>query len=180
MKQALREELVLPSGVTAQLQGSRLRLKGPQGETEKEFRYPFIGVAIEGHKVVLTAPRRGRRERTIVGSFAAHITNMIKGVQELHAYTLKICSGHFPMSVSVSGTKFTVKNFLGESVPRTTEIMPKVTVKMNDKEIIVSSADKEAAGQTAARIEQLCRISNRDIRIFMDGIWLTDKCGKGV
>ncbi len=179
-KKSWQEELLLPPGVTAQLHGSVLKLTGAQGEIEKVFRYPFIGVLSEGNKIILTALRNGRRERTIIGSFAAHITNMIKGVQEPHTYTLKICSGHFPMSVSTSATEFTVKNFLGESVPRIADVIPHVTIKVNDKEIIVKSVDKEAAGQMAARIEQLCRITNRDIRIFMDGIWIINKCGRNV
>lgn len=116
----------------------------------------------------------------LLGSLGAHLRNAIQGVQQLHQYKLRICSGHFPMTVSLTGNEFIVKNFLGESVPRQVQLVPGVTVKINDKEILVTGPDKEKAGLMAERIEQLCRITNRDLRIFMDGLWITEKAGKPV
>lgn len=179
-KQTLREEITLPASVNAHLQDGALVLKGPKGEVSRSFAHPMVKVMVEGNKVILTSLKGTRRERTIVGSFAAHIQNSIKGVQEPHLYTLKICSGHFPMSVAVAGQEFVVKNFLGESVPRRVDLVKGVTVKIADKEITVTSPDREAAGLMAAKIESLCRITNRDLRIFMDGIWITSKCGKSI
>jgi large subunit ribosomal protein L6 len=73
-----------------------------------------------------------------------------------------------------------IKNFLGESVPRKMAIKPNVEVKIEGEEIIVSSPDKEAAGQVAGDIEQLTRIKKRDIRIFQDGCYITHKAGKEI
>jgi large subunit ribosomal protein L6 len=53
-------------------------------------------------------------------------------------------------------------------------------VKVEGDIVLVESCDKELAGQTAADIEQLTRISNRDKRIFQDGIWLTERFGKHI
>ena len=84
------------------------------------------------------------------------------------------------MNVSISGQELIIKNFLGESVPRKVTILPGADVKVNGTEIIVSGSDKEVAGQTAARIENLCRITNRDRRIFQDGCYIIEKAGKSI
>jgi len=51
-------------------------------------------------------------------------------------------------------------------------------VKIEEQIIIVESPDLELAGQTAASIEKLCKITNRDRRIFQDGIYIYEKPGK--
>ncbi len=180
MKQNIKKEIVLPAGVTARLDRSVLVIKGPQGEVRRDFHYPSLSISIIEGKIIVAAEKASKREKTIVGTFTAHIRNLVNGVQQQHVYKLKICSGHFPMTVTVAGQELLIKNFLGESVPRRIAIEPGVTVKIQDKDILVSSPDKELAGKTAAGIEQACRLTNRDLRIFMDGIWLTEKAGKAV
>lgn len=81
------------------------------------------------------------------------------------------------MNVAVSGNELVIKNFLGEAVPRRVEIMQGAEVKVNGEEITVKSCNVEIAGQTAAKIETACRITNRDRRIFQDGCYIFDKAG---
>lgn len=178
MKQDLRKEIELPDGVTAQQQDSVLLIKGPYGEVKRVFFHPRLKVSTEGNKVILTASLATRREKMIVGSFESHIKNMVQGVQEPHTYKLAICSGHFPMNIAVAGNELVIKNFLGESVPRKVVIPGGAQVKVDGKEIIITSSDKELAGQVAAKFETICRENKKDIRIFMDGLWITEKSKK--
>ncbi|HIH11927.1 TPA: 50S ribosomal protein L6 [Candidatus Woesearchaeota archaeon] len=180
MKIDLQETIELPSGVSASFQGSLLSIKGPKGEVQREFFYPRIAIVVEQGKLVISSPHATKREKTILGSFTAHIKNMVSGVQEHYVYKLKICSGHFPMSVTVAGKEFVIKNFFGETVPRKMFIPQGVKVEVAGTDIIVSGPDKEHVSQMAASIEQLCRISNRDIRTFQDGCYIVQKAGKGV
>ncbi|HIJ10983.1 TPA: 50S ribosomal protein L6 [Candidatus Woesearchaeota archaeon] len=180
MKEDLRREIVLGEGVTAQLDGRVLVVKGPKGEVSRDFRHPKISISIESGKIVLEAKKGTKREKTGIGSFESHIKNMVKGVVDPFVYTLKICSGHFPMNVAVSGQELTIKNFLGEAVPRKVQLQEGTIVKINGTDITITSPDKEKAGQTAARIESLCRITNRDRRIFQDGIYIVDKAGRAM
>ncbi|MDO8511028.1 MAG: 50S ribosomal protein L6 [Nanoarchaeota archaeon] len=180
MKDDLTREIELKSGVTVKLEGNLLKVKGQKGEISRVFLHPKITISVEQNKVVLFAPKSTKREKTLVGSFESHIMNMVKGVQEPYVYRLKICSGHFPMNVAVTGNEVVIKNFLGEAVPRRVEIMKGAEVKVVDEEIIVTSADKEVAGQTAAKIETACRITNRDRRIFQDGCYITQKGDKTI
>ncbi|MBU0470452.1 MAG: 50S ribosomal protein L6 [Nanoarchaeota archaeon] len=176
----MRLEIELKKGVTAQVEGSLLKVKGPKGEINRGFLHPKVFVLVEGSKIVLVVKQATKREKTVIGTFESHVKNMVKGVEEPFEYKLKICSGHFPMNVSVSGSELTIKNFLGESVPRKVKLMEGVIVKINGTEIVVTSPNKELAGQAAAQIESLCRITNRDRRIFQDGCYITDKAGKRI
>ncbi len=178
MKEDLVREIELKKKISARIENNLLKVKGSKGEVEREFAYPNVFLTVEGNKIILRAPQATKREKKIIGSFEAHIINMVKGVEELHEYRLKICSGHFPMSVSVSGNEFIIKNFMGEVVPRKVQLVKNVDVKINGNVITVTSLDKEAAGQAAAQIESLCRVTNRDRRIFQDGCYITHKAGK--
>ena len=84
------------------------------------------------------------------------------------------------MTVSVSGQEFIVKNFLGESVARKVTLPAGVQVKVSGTEILIESADKELAGMAASKIELLCKIRNRDVRIFQDGCYMVHKAGKEI
>ena len=101
MKEDLIREIELYEGVTANLEGNLLKIKGPQGEVQREFLHPKMDINLEENKVILTVIKGTKREKTILGSFQSHIRNMVSGVRENHLYKLKICSGHFPMNVSV-------------------------------------------------------------------------------
>jgi large subunit ribosomal protein L6 len=101
---------------------------------------------------------------------------MVKGVTEGFTYNLKAFYSHFPMTLSVQNSTFTVNNYFGEKVPRTADILEGVNVKIENKvEIVVSGIDKENVGQTAANIERCTTVKNRDRRVFQDGIYLITK-----
>lgn len=175
MKQVIREEVELPKGVTASVENSVLTVTGPKGAIKRKVKFAKVVCAVENGSIVFGYEKATKREKAIIGSNISHAKNMIKGVTEKFAYKLKICSGHFPMNVSVSGTKFTVKNFLGEKIPRTLELNPNVAVKVNSPELVVEGLSVEEVSQQAAAIEQLMRITNRDRRIFQDGIFIVSK-----
>ena len=178
MKDDIVREVLLEQGVSATYTGTMLRVKGPKGEVERELFHPRVMISVEGGKVMLKVTKGTKREKMMVGSFKAHIVNMVKGVQEAHTYLLKICSGHFPMTVTVAGQDFVIKNFLGEAVPRKVALVKGVDVKVKDTDVIITSTDKEKAGLMASKIENLCRITNRDRRIFQDGCYIVTKSGK--
>ncbi len=180
MKQNLARGIALPTGVSAVMQDFRLEVQGPQGRVVRDFRHPKVQVIVEAGKVEVRAEKSTKREKKVLGAFVSHIRNMVRGVQEPFVYHLRVCSGHFPISVKVSGQEVIVQNFLGENTPRTVGILPGAKVTVQDKEIAVASPNKETAGQMAARIENACRITNRDLRIFQDGCYIVRKAGRNV
>ena len=172
----LKYNVEIPEGVNVDLMpNAEIKAKGKKGEVCRNFRAIGITLSKEGNKIVFSAKKATKNEKRIMGTFEAHLKNMIEGVQNSHIYKMKICSGHFPMTVSVKGTEFSVKNFLGEKVPRTAKLQAGVTVKVEGSDVTVESPDIEKAGATASRIELLMFISKRDRRVFQDGIYITQK-----
>ena len=180
MKEDIKKEIEFPSELKVQLESTSLKIHGPKGEVVRDFPHPKINIKVEENKIILHSTKATKREKKVIGSFTAHIKNMVKGVQEPHVYKLKICSGHFPMNFSVSGNELIIKNFLGEAVPRKVALPEQVEVKVDGTEIVVTGSDKEIAGQTAAKIESACRITKWDKRIFQDGCYIIHKAGHDI
>jgi large subunit ribosomal protein L6 len=180
MNEKITKEVELKEGISVELRGALLKVKGPKGEVERSFNHPKIKFTYEEKKIKLLVEKGTKRDKKLVHTFFSHINNMLKGVDEPHLYKLKICSGHFPMNVSVSGRDFIVKNFLGESVPRKMLLPEGAKVKVESDIVTITSPNKEVAGDAASKIEKLCRITNRDRRIFQDGIFMIHKAGKDI
>src|SRR3989344_2923272 len=171
----LRKEIAIPEGIEIQVTEELVTVKKKNFEVKKKLFFPTITLAKENNTIIITPKKFTKREKKIINTFRSHLLNMIRGVEEPYEYKLKICASHFPMSVSIEGKKLVVKNFLGEKVPRKADILENTEVKIDGDVITIHSPDKEIAGQTAANFEQCTRITNKDRRIFQDGLWITKK-----
>lgn len=178
MRRTIVKEIEVPEGVTLSYENKVFTAKGEKGENTKRIFFPTVDIKVESGKVTVLAENAGKSEKKLIGTCEAHIKNLIVGVTEGFEYKLKICSGHFPMNVSLNGNKFVVKNFLGEKVPREVTLKQGPQVKIDGQIITVTGIDKELTGQCAADIEQLMRVTNKDRRIFQDGIYIIEKNGK--
>ncbi len=175
----LKHEIQIPQGLKAAVtEDGFLTVEGPQGKVSKLFTDALVKITVEGDKIKLTPKKFTKNEKMTVNTYRAHVRNMIEGVQKQYVYKLKICSSHFPMTATVESGKVVVKNFFGEKVPRVSKILPNVKVTVAGDTITVQGSDKEAVSQTAANIEQSTRVTNRDRRVFADGVWITEKCGE--
>jgi large subunit ribosomal protein L6 len=178
MKKPFEQTIEIPEGIEISLDDSVLKIKGPEGENSREFKLGKIKFEIKDNKITLNDKKATKREKKMINTTASHIQNMIKGVQEKFVYTLKVASSHFPMTVKLEGDKAEIKNFLGEKISRYCSIPKGAEVEVKKNDITVKSVDKEIAGQAAANFEKATRISNRDRRIFQDGVYITNKAGK--
>ncbi len=175
------KKISIPENVNIDIEGRTIRIRGPAGENSLTIKNIAVGLKKDEKSLILFAKGNfTKKEKRVINANASHIRNMIKGSLEPYTYKLRICSGHFPMSVSVEKNRVVIKNFLGEKVPRTAKIVDNSDVKINGDQIFVTCVNKETAGQTAANIEQSTRITNKDRRVFQDGIYIIEKGGKPV
>jgi large subunit ribosomal protein L6 len=175
---SLVKEITLPRDVTVALNGESLNVKGPKGEVSRKINKNHFTIEINNGIVKISTAKSSKKDKKLLGSLVAHLKNMIRGSTSHHIYTLKVCSGHFPMNVTISGNKISVKNFLGEKIPRELVLKDGAAVKVEGDIINVTSSSKELAGQVSADIEHLTKRTGYDSRIFQDGIYITSKDGK--
>ena len=168
----MEKQFTIPDGVDISIDGKKVTVKGTKGTLERAFKY-FHDIKIEkkGNAVVIISKSEERKTKAMVGTIRSHIKNMADGVTEGFTTKMKIIYSHFPMSVKVEGDKVMVTNFIGEKTPRVARIIGKVKVEVNGQDIMVTGLDKEDVGQTSGNIEQICRISKFDRRVFQDGIY---------
>ncbi len=163
----------IPEGVDVEVEGLKVRVKGPKGELERDFSHTRgIIIRRDNGAVVVEAFFADSRKRALVGTVAAHIKNMITGVTKGFRYKMKIVYSHFPINVNVKGDKVHISNFLGEKAGRVATILPGVTVKVQGQDVIVEGIDIERVAQTAANIEHATKVRGKDRRKFMDGIYI--------
>lgn len=171
----LTTEVTIPEGVSVNVVNGEFTVKGPKGDNTRRLFHPRIDYAVEGDTVTISSKNATRREKKLLFTMKSHIKNLMEGVTQGYVYKLKVCSGHFPMTVAVKGDTLEVKNYLGEAVPRKLKLNPAAKVTVEGADVQVEGIDVEVVGQQAARIEQLCRRSGFDRRIFQDGIYITHK-----
>ncbi|MBT3721184.1 50S ribosomal protein L6, partial [archaeon] len=170
----------IPQGINVEIEGLEYSFSGPKGKVTKKFNNPSVQIQKQDNMIKIFAKSASKKEKAVLKAYKAHILNAFKGCNEPFLYKLKICSGHFPMSVAVNNNRLVIKNFLGEKVPREVQLNSDAKVKIDGANIYVESSDKEKAGQAAATIEQATRRPGFDKRIFQDGIYITDKAGKEI
>jgi large subunit ribosomal protein L6 len=180
MKKDLSQIIEIPEGIEAEVEGAKVIIKGKEGVNEREFKIANLKLEKKGNQIIVGNKKSSKKEKRSMNSIAAHIRNMIKGVQGKFEYKLKICFSHFPITVEVKGNEALIKNFLGERTPRKAKIPRGAEVKVDKDIVTVISTDVETAGQAAANFETATRITNRDRRVFQDGIFITSKAGEEI
>ena len=180
MKKEIFNHIEIPEGVEANIDGNLIKVKGKEGNVERSFNIDNLVFENRDKKIVIGHRNSTKKEKKMTNTITAHIQNMFKGVQEKFDYKLKIASSHFPISVELKEGKATVKNFLGEKIPREVKILENVEVKIDKDIITIKSINKELVGQTAANFEKATRIKMKDRRVFQDGIFIINKAGKKI
>ena len=169
----------LPDGVTHSIDGDTLTLSKDGSQITRDFRHSRISVRVSDGSLEVHCDLPRRREKALSGTWAAHIRNMVKGIDTGFTYRLKAVYSHFPMTIKVQGNEMSITNLFGEKVPRIAPLPwspTEVKVEVQNKvDVLVSGADIEKVGQTAANIERACRIRKRDRRVFQDGIYIVAK-----
>ena len=169
----MNETIDIPEEVTATMDHLELTVEGPNGTVTRRLWYPDITVELEDGSVVVETDAGDAKTHATVGTFRSHVTNMIHGVTEGWEYEMEVFYSHFPMQVAVDGAEVRIENFLGETAPRRTTVRGDTDVEVDGEQLTIRGPSIEDVGQTAADIEQLTRVPDKDTRVFQDGVYIT-------
>ncbi|OTF71027.1 60S ribosomal protein L9-like protein [Euroglyphus maynei] len=157
-----------------------VRVKGPRGTLTRQFKQQ-LDIQMMGKKKVLVQKWFGnRKELATVRTICSHIENMIVGVTKGYLYKMRTVYAHFPINVTTSekNSVVEIRNFLGEKYIRRVEMASGVTCvnsTAQKDELILEGNDIEAVSRSAALIHQSTLVKNKDIRKFLDGIYVSEK-----
>ena len=162
----------IPSGVEVKIEGNVVSVKGPKGEVKKKMDAPTMKTRQEEGKIIFKSANGRKKNISIVGTWVAHMENMINGVTSGWEVKMKIVYSHFPIKLSIEGDTVIIGNYLGERGNREARIMAGSSIKLDKDGVVVTGVDKESVTQTAANIELAARVKNRDRRVFQDGVYV--------
>ena len=145
-----KQEILIPTGVKVIQNGNTLTVTGPKGTLSKIFRDDITIIATDKN-VTLNIKRNDKFSKSLWGTYASHIKNMIAGVQT--PYSKKLILEGVGFKSEVKGKEF---NFaLGFSHLVIVKIPEGITATAEKNIITISGIDKELVGSFTAAIRAL-------------------------
>ncbi|KAF5093402.1 hypothetical protein D0Z00_004086 [Geotrichum galactomycetum] len=175
------QTLDIPEGVTVDIKARIVTVTGPRGTLTKNLRHIDVTFTkVSNRAIKITVHHGDRKHVAALRTVKSLIANLVTGVTKGYKYKMRYVYAHFPINVNVidNGKIVEIRNFLGEKRVRNVNIAEGVTVEISTAqkdELILSGNSLEAVSQSAADIQQITRVRNKDIRKFLDGIYVSEK-----
>ncbi|CAD6213155.1 GSCOCG00003941001-RA-CDS [Cotesia congregata] len=182
MKQIVTNQMVkIPDGLTASVKSRMVTVKGPRGTLKRSFKHLALDIRMINPRTLKVEKWFGKKkELAAVRTVCSHIENMLKGVTKGYIYKMRAVYAHFPINcvTTENNSVVEIRNFLGEKFIRRVKMAPGVTVSNSTKqkdELIVEGNSLEDVSRSAALIQQSTTVKNKDIRMFLDGLYVSEK-----
>jgi len=141
----------IPNGVTLEIKGDEVVVKGPKGELKLKI-HPLVNVCISGDEVKVEVKNENKKEdRSLWGTFSSLIGGMIQGVSEGFSKQLEINGVGY--KVSLKGADLNLE--VGYSHPVEFKCPEGIKFEVEKNIITVSGADKQKVGEVAAQIRKV-------------------------
>jgi large subunit ribosomal protein L6 len=146
-----KKAVAIPAGVTVNLQGANLSVKGPKGEL-KMVLVEHVLAKMEKNAIKVDPKNQTKLARSCWGMSRTMVANMMKGVTQGYSKTLEINGVGF--RAAVQGKSLSLN--LGYSHDVNYPIPAGIDIKTpKPTEIVVSGIDKQRVGQVAAEIREI-------------------------
>mmetsp|Transcript_24337 Transcript_24337/g.36059 ORF Transcript_24337/g.36059 Transcript_24337/m.36059 type:complete len:187 (+) Transcript_24337:77-637(+) len=169
----------IPDGVTVEIKARNVTVTGPRGSLNRDFKHIDMDLKIIGGKFIrVDLWFANRKQLACVRTVISHIDNMMVGVTRGFLYKMRFVYSHFPINVAHTGNTVEIRNFLGERRVRRVPLPEGVVyVRSADvkDQIELSGNDIAAVSLTCAKIQQSTNVRHKDLRKFLDGIYVSEK-----
>ncbi|HJX12305.1 MAG TPA: 50S ribosomal protein L6 [Dehalococcoidales bacterium] len=139
----------VPSGVTVNIRGQNVTVKGPKGELSRSLPAEML-VKLEGAVLTVSRPSDDQKHRAYHGLTRSLLANMVDGVSKGFEKTLEI------VGVGFRAEKSGESLMLRMGFSHTVEVKPLPGITLNvegNNRIKVSGINREDVGQMAAQIK---------------------------
>lgn len=145
-----KQKIQIPEGVKISQNGNIFTVVGPKGTLTKNFRDDVV-ITVSDKVIGLDIKRNDKFSKSLWGTYASHIKNMIAGV--INPYQKKLILEGVGFKSEIKGKTF---NFaLGFSHPVVVQIPEGITATAEKNIITITGIDKELVGSFTAAIRAL-------------------------
>jgi large subunit ribosomal protein L6 len=143
-----RKPVAVPKGVTLQLDGNTVAVKGPRGELRR-ILHPDMQVALADGQFTVVRPSEEKRHKALHGLTRTLVQNMVEGVSKGFVKTLEIQGVGYKAEAKPYGVNLVV----GYSHPVKYEAPKGIKISVDNNTVVkIEGADKELVGQVAAEL----------------------------
>ena len=161
-----------------------MTVKGPGGTLSREFKSSNFAVEVRGKRSLRVDMWFGNRaERACLRTICTHIENMITGVTTGFTYKMRFAYAHFPINITLTKNATSdhiveIRNFLGQRRMRKVQLHKGVSIIRSDNvkdELVLTGNDLEKVSASAALLHESVLVRHKDIRKFLDGVYVSEK-----
>jgi large subunit ribosomal protein L6 len=146
-----RKPVIVPKGVTLQLEGQSVAVKGPRGELRRTL-HPDMQIALDKDQFTVARPSEEKRHKALHGLTRTLVQNMVEGVSKGFSKTLEIQGVGYKAEVKPYGVNLIV----GYSHPVKYEAPKGIKISVDNNTVVkIEGADKELVGQVAAELRSV-------------------------
>ena len=143
-----KKPVAVPKGVTLDLQGQVVAVKGPKGELRRTL-HPEMRLALADGVLTVARPSEDKRHKALHGLTRTLVQNMVDGVAKGFNKTLEIQGVGYKAEAKPYGVNLIV----GFSHPVKYEAPKGIKISVeNNTTVKIEGADKETVGQVAAEL----------------------------
>ncbi len=146
-----KQPVTIPEGVTVRVDGRRVSVEGPNGETAETF-HTDMEVEVSDGEVVVRRPTDQPRHRALHGLTRSLVANMVEGVTEGFQRSLEIRGVGYRAAKKGRNVELN----LGFSHPVLYEVPDGIEVEVENPTLLhVRGANKQLVGEVAAEIRSI-------------------------
>ncbi|NIA01763.1 MAG: 50S ribosomal protein L6 [Nitrospirae bacterium] len=145
-----KQPVEVPTGVTVEINGTLVTIKGSKGELNKDF-HPNMKIELKENQIIVTRPDDQKENKALHGLTRSLLANMVEGVTKGFEKQLELVGVGY--RAQASGNKITLNLGFSHPIEYTAPQGIEFIIDKEKKNIIqVKGIDKQVVGEAAAKV----------------------------